>query len=165
MSYIFYILSIFIAIGMIIELNMTTSLVKTSDWWMNSREIVHVYNNKSWLKTYKELKKLDVKACKKIGAQLNVPLGVGELASIEGLEPLKEIPCVKDFIQYYHVGDSVLPKHIGTLGQHFGRFTMVADTEEEIFAAVERVTKELLIVSTEGSRMNQMLFDIKRTEK
>jgi len=46
-----------IQIGMIIELNMATNVVNTSDWWLDSSATVHVCNNKSWFKTYKELKK------------------------------------------------------------------------------------------------------------
>ena len=46
-----------IQIGMIIELNMTTNVVKTSDWWLYSGAIIHVCNNKAWFKTNEELKK------------------------------------------------------------------------------------------------------------
>ena len=114
--------------------------------------------------TAEELEKLDVRQTNKVGAQLNVPLSVGEIGAIKGLEELKAMPCVKDFIQYYHVGDSILPKHIGTLGQHFGRFTLVADSREEIEAAVSRVNAELLISDVNGKRMNEILFDFSRTE-
>jgi hypothetical protein len=46
-----------IQIGMITELNMTTNVVKTSDWWLDSGATIHVCNNKAWFKTYEELKK------------------------------------------------------------------------------------------------------------
>jgi len=46
-----------IQIEMITELNMTTNVVKTSDWWLDSGATVHVCNNKAWFKTYEELKK------------------------------------------------------------------------------------------------------------
>ncbi len=114
--------------------------------------------------TEEELEKLDVKQNHKVGAQLNVPLRVGEIGDIQGLEPLKAMPCVKDFIQYYNVGDSILPKNIGTLGQHFGRFTLIADSREEIEAAVSRVNAELVISDTNGNKMNEMLFDLNRTK-
>jgi len=41
-----------IQIEMIIELNKTTNIVKTSDWWLDSSATVHVCNNKAWFKTY-----------------------------------------------------------------------------------------------------------------
>jgi len=46
-----------IQIRMITELNMTTNVVKTSYWWLDSGVTVHVCNNKAWFKTYEELKK------------------------------------------------------------------------------------------------------------
>lgn len=112
-----------------------------------------------------EIIKFDIKCGNRIGAQINVPLSVGEIASIEGLEDLKSISCVADFIQYYHVGDSVLQKHIGTLGQHFGRFTLIADDEKTIFDAVNRISNELVVKSVEGKVMNSMLFDVNRAQR
>ena len=110
------------------------------------------------------LQSIDVTANKKIGAQLTVPLWEGTIASVEGLEELKKIPCLLDFIQYYKVGDTVRPEHIGTLGQHFGRFSMIADTHEEIVAAVERISKELVIKDENGKVMNLFHFDMDRTK-
>jgi hypothetical protein len=47
-----------IQIRMTTELNMATNVLKTSDWWLDSGATVHVCNNKTWFKTYEELKKL-----------------------------------------------------------------------------------------------------------
>ncbi|MBQ3082291.1 MAG: hypothetical protein IJB76_00040 [Clostridia bacterium] len=111
-----------------------------------------------------ELEGINILSPKRFGAQLTVPLRVGTIASIEGLEGLKNMPCVVDFIQYYHEGDTLLPKNMGTLGQHFGRFTMVADSPEELKNAVARINGELVIKDTEGARMNGLKFDLERTE-
>ncbi len=111
-----------------------------------------------------ELQKLDISSNQRIGAQLMVPLWEGTIASIEGLEELKKIPCLQDFIQYYQEGDTILPKHIGTLGQHFGRFTLIADSQDEIFDAVERIKKELVLKDENGNVMNTLLFDWNRTK-
>lgn len=115
--------------------------------------------------TPEEQAKLDVKCGGRLGAQLTIPLDIGEIASIEGLEELKAMPCMVDFIQYYHVGDSILPKYIGTLGQHFGRFTMVAEDMKDLKAAIERINRELVIKSTDGTKMNRMQFDFNRTKE
>jgi hypothetical protein len=48
-----------IQIGMITKLNMTTNVVKISDWWLYSSAIVYICNNKAWFKTYEELKKAE----------------------------------------------------------------------------------------------------------
>ena len=46
-----------IQIGIITALNMTTNIVKTSDWWLNSDATIHICNNKVCFKTYEESKK------------------------------------------------------------------------------------------------------------
>lgn len=115
--------------------------------------------------TPEERAKLDITCGGKIGAQLTIPLCVGQIASIEGLDALKDIPCVKDFIQYYYVGDCIIEKDIGTLNQHFGRFTCVANSMEEIEQTVNQIQKELYIRDTNGNRMNRLLFDLNRAEK
>ena len=111
-----------------------------------------------------ELHGVDVSSNRKIGAQLMVPLWEGTISSIEGLEELKKLPCLQDFIQYYEVGDTLLPKHIGTLGQHFGRFTLVAEEKKIIFDAVRRITNELVIRDENGNVMNTLHLDLERTK-
>ncbi len=111
-----------------------------------------------------ELQKLDISKNQRIGAQLMVPLWEGTIASIEGLEELKKLPCLQDFIQYYQVGDAILPKHIGTLGQHFGRFTLIAEDQETIVDAVRRITNELVIKDEKGNVMNTLHLDLERTK-
>ena len=100
----------------------------------------------------------------KFGAQLTIPLCKGEIASIDGLEELKKLPCLADFIQYYYVGDCISEKHLGTLGQHFGRFTFVSESRDEIFDAVAKINSELIIKDTDGNIMNSIHFDSLRTK-
>ena len=114
--------------------------------------------------TEEEKAKLDVKCGNKIGAQLNFPLDAGTIGSIEGLEEAKTVECVKDFIQYHHVGSTVTESVLGTLGQHFGRFTMIADSEKEIHDSVEKISSLLVIRDTNGNKMNSKFFDFKRTK-
>ncbi len=111
-----------------------------------------------------DLQKFDVNCNGKIGAQLMVPLWEGTIGSIEGLEDLKKLSCLQDFIQYYREGDTILPKHIGTLGQHFGRFTLIAEDQKTIFDAVRRITNELVIKDQEGKVMNTLQLDLERTK-
>ena len=42
---------------MITKLNMVTSAMKTSNWWLDSGATIHTCKNKAWFKTYEELKK------------------------------------------------------------------------------------------------------------
>ena len=97
-----------------------------------------------------------------LAAQLMVPLNAGTLGRIEGLEQAMSHPAVKDFIQYYQVGQCVQKSYIGTLSQHFGRFSIIADSREEIVATIDAIQKELQIYDTDGNRMNVMQFDLAR---
>lgn len=112
--------------------------------------------------TEEEREKLDVSCGGRCGAQLMIPLRAGTVGSVDGLEQLLEMPCVGDFIQYYQVGDRVEEHSVGTLGQLFGRFTLVADDRQEIVQAVERIQKELVVRDDRGEAMTVLSFDLAR---
>lgn len=112
--------------------------------------------------TAEELQKLQSGGNGKLGAQLTVPLNAGTIAAINGLEELKMLPCVTDFIQYYRVGDTVNESAIGTLGQHFCRFTMIADSADKLTQTINRISETLLITDTDGKKMNELKFDTNR---
>ncbi len=112
-----------------------------------------------------EVKDIDLMHMKGVGAQLMLPLTVGTIGKIEGLDAVLALPCVTDFIQYYHAGDTLKLEHMGTLSQHFGRLSLLADREEEILDAVRFVNDTLVVTDTDGKRMNVMLFDPQRTKR
>lgn len=114
--------------------------------------------------TAEEKAKLDIRCGGKVGVQLNVPLSAGTIGSIDGLEKLKALPCVVDFIQYYKVGDTVKESVIGTLGQHFGRFTMIANDINELQNAILTINKALSVRDPNGKELNEMKFDINRAK-
>lgn len=109
-----------------------------------------------------EIAALNVKEMRHVAAQLMVPLNAGTLGRIEGLEQAMSHPAVKNFIQYYQVGQCVEKSYVGTLSQHFGRFSIIADSAEEITATVDAIQKELRIYDAEGAQMNVMQFDLER---
>lgn len=51
---------------------------------------------------------------------------------------------------------------MGTLGQHFGRFTLKADNEEEMLSIINEIQKLLLIEDINGNDLYTMKFDTKR---
>lgn len=112
--------------------------------------------------TSEELQKLQSGTGNKLGAQLAVPLNAGTIAAISGLEELKELQCVTDFIQYYRVGDTVKESVIGTLGQHFCRFTMISDSADSLKQTIHKISDTLLITDTDGKKMNVLKFDTNR---
>lgn len=112
--------------------------------------------------TQDEVKEVNVITPKKVGAQLMVPLNIGTVSEIEGLEEAKALSCVADFIQYYNVGETVEKRFIGTLSQHFGRFTLLADSEEEIFDTVRKIQSTLTVYDENKKPMNVLKFDLSR---
>ena len=104
--------------------------------------------------------------CKgKRGCQLMIPLCVGKIARIEGIEEIKEHKLVTDFIQYYKVGSSIEQKNIGTLGQHFGRITFISDSLEQTIETIEYFQKVVKVYDENGNVMNNLPFDVKRLSK
>lgn len=109
-----------------------------------------------------ERKRINIKCNGKYGAQLMIPLNAGTIGKIVGLEKIMSIPCVTDFIQYYRIGDIVKEEYIGTLQQHFGRFTMIANDRNIICNTVEEIQSLLLISDVDGNRMNVLHFELSR---
>ena len=95
-------------------------------------------------------------------AQLMIPLNCGTIMSIEGLDEIKNMKGVDDFLQYYHIGDTVEKKYLGTLAQHFGRFTLSSQSKEGIIELVNQIQSKLKIIDTKGNNMYTMLFDTAR---
>ncbi len=112
-----------------------------------------------------ELDKIDLELGGKIGAQLMMPLSVGKIGSIEGVEQVKAHPSVVDYIQYYGVGDEIEKRHIGTLGQHFCRVTYICDTIDEAIRALEFFRDTVKVYDEGGEQMNRLLFDSTRIKR
>lgn len=112
--------------------------------------------------TPEEAANIDLSFGGRAAGQLMIPLSVGTIGKIEGLEKAKAHPEIVDFIQYYKVGQTVDKSCIGTLQQHFGRFTMIADSEAELIATVKKIQSELKIYDTEGNSMQKLVFDTGR---
>lgn len=110
-----------------------------------------------------ELERLDVACNGRCGAQLMVPLGAGTIGEIQGLDETVKMKGVCDFLQYYNVGDTVDPSCIGTLQQLFGRYTLVADSKDELRNTMEAIQNKLKVFDVDGRVMNNMPFDLSRT--
>lgn len=109
-----------------------------------------------------EVEKIDLNFKGKVGCQLMIPLSLGVISRIEGMEEVKANPAVVDFLQYYGEGDEIGPKQIGTLGQHFCRITYIVDTKKESLDLIEEIQDKIKIYDQNGQKMNVQPFDIKR---
>ncbi|MGI6122416.1 MAG: hypothetical protein ACOYH0_09060 [Saccharofermentanales bacterium] len=109
-----------------------------------------------------EIEQIDLGCNGKVGAQLMILLVEGTINGVEGLKAAMALPSVTDFIQYYEIGGAVKKEYIGTLQQHFGRFTMIADDVDQPFDTIRAIHKILVIYNTENARMNVLQFDLHR---
>lgn len=114
--------------------------------------------------TSEELKKIDCCQDGTIMAQLMLPLECGTIGAVEGLEDILLLPNIVDFLQYYNVGDSIVPEVYGTLGQHFGRFTLKTESKTKMLELVKRIQDTLKIKDTSGNDMYVMKFDLARVK-
>ncbi len=112
--------------------------------------------------TEEETAKIDLSCHGRIGGQLMMPLDVGTIGSIEGVERIKENPAVVDYLQYYNIGDTIEQRIIGTLGQHFGRITFIVDSHEEELEIIQYFQNTIRVYDVGGKRMNNLQFDISR---
>lgn len=115
--------------------------------------------------TNEEVNQIDLKCQGRFGAQLMIPLNAGTIGNVSGLEKAVNLPVVTDFIKYNQIGDTVKKEFIGTLQQYFGRFTMIADSEEAITEAIMQIQSELGIYDNNGNKMNALQFDLSRLAK
>lgn len=106
-----------------------------------------------------ELKRIDLNCNGRCGAQLMVPLNPGMVGRIEGLTESMAQPNVTDFLQYYFPGDVIKKEYIGTLQQHFGRFTVIADNESEILECVSTLQEKLAVYDPNGRVLNTIRFN------
>lgn len=114
--------------------------------------------------TEDEIDQIDLNCHGKVGAQLMIPLNSGTIGKVEGLEASKALPTVTDFIQYYREGETVRKEFIGTLQQHFGRFTFIADSVDKLTETVRFIQANLVIRNTDNERMNVLQFDLNRLQ-
>lgn len=93
---------------------------------------------------------------------LTVPLKAGVIGKIAGIDEVRQDQAVLDFVQYYHEGDTLEEKYIGTLVQHFCRIKIMTRSEEEFQEKVNLFQSLIKIEDTDGNSMIYRLFDTNR---
>ena len=84
----------------------------------------------------------------------------GRIATIAGLDEIRNIPEVINITQYLHEGDDLATRFVGTLGQSFARFHIVADTQIRLAAVLREIENKLQILSDTGESMLLPLFQM-----
>ena len=97
-----------------------------------------------------------------------LPLRLGTISSVYGIDDIRRQKDVVDVTVYYGCGHKCIPDHLNTLDQLFARVMIVSDTEEELVSALQMVRnsvsvrnelgEDLLIWDTFDSLMKSRLI-------
>ena len=89
----------------------------------------------------------------KQAASLAIPLKVGTIAKVLGSETIPQIKGVVNYTYFCDVNDTILPKHINTLSQLFGRVMVVRDSKEELFSSLKEIRDSISVLDKQGNEM------------
>ena len=112
--------------------------------------------------TSDEVSKINPYINNKQAVSLCIPLKVGKIRQIDGLERIARNIDLESFTQYYKEGDVITHDKIGTLLQHFGRFKFFADSNEDMIDKINYIQDNIKIIDTENNDMIYMRFDTER---
>ena len=89
-----------------------------------------------------------------------LPLRLGTIAHIEGLEMVQKLPGVVDVTVYYGEGHECTQKHINTLDQLFARVIVVTENEEALFNTLKSIRENVKVTDRGGNILiNWTTFD------
>lgn len=97
-----------------------------------------------------------------LAGSLCVPLNIGTVSKIEGLDAIKALPGVIDVMQNYRIGDRMTADKIGTLPQLFGRFKFMVNHHEEAAQLMDAIQNVLVVLDEDGRDMVYKRFETKR---
>lgn len=89
----------------------------------------------------------------KQAASLAMPLRVGTIGKVEGMDEIMKIRGVVNFTHFCDEGDTILDKHVNTLSQLFGRVMIVRDNKEDLFEGLKQIRDTIVVKDTEGNDM------------
>lgn len=109
-----------------------------------------------------EIQKIDPYLKGKKACVLSIPLEMGIIGSISGMEEIAKMPEVYFTTQYYSPGDEITEKKMSTLDQLFARFTIIVDGEEQLLSVINQINAILSVKDTDGKEMYLQRFDPRR---
>ncbi len=82
-----------------------------------------------------------------------LPLRLGTIAEIYGLDSIKSHKDIVDVTVYYDVGHECVAKHINTLDQLFARIMIVSKSEEELYSQLLAIRKAVKVLDLDGNEL------------
>lgn len=86
----------------------------------------------------------------------------GKIDRIEGLEELQAMPEILKILQFYHEGDEVTQKSIGTLNQTFARIFVQGRDPQHLLQLIEHIQKNLHVLDESGESMLLPGYDCRK---
>lgn len=111
-----------------------------------------------------ECDKIDPYLNGRIAASFCIPLNIGTIASISGLDLIENKLNIESFTQYYFVGDTITNDKIGTLQQHFGRFKFFVENRNQLVEYINFIQDNLCIKGNGGEDMVYLKFNTSRIQ-
>lgn len=100
-----------------------------------------------------DLKLIDPYFNGKKASTVALPLRLGTIAHIEGLEKVKKMHGVVDVTVYYGEGHECVAKHINTLDQLFARIIVAGDNDENLFETLKKIRKTVKVTDADSQNM------------
>jgi len=100
-----------------------------------------------------EVECIDPYLCGKHAASLAIPLRVGTISKISGTEILSQTEGIINYTHFCDEGDVILPQHMNTLSQLFGRIMVVKDTRSELMETLNQIRRSISILDADGKEM------------
>lgn len=130
-------------------------------------EFYNKYNQVHLLLEYALTGKMDEKLLsltdphfKGLGLLLTISLKEGRIAKVEGIDEIKQLQGVYDFVPVHFVGDDLRGQ--GTSTQIFGYGFCVAESLEVLNEVVNRVREKLVVEDEDGVNMLLGILDVKQ---
>lgn len=121
----------------------------------NSLKMLIHYSATGQMCEEEDIKKIDAGFRGKTAATLAIPLRTGIISSYDGFDAVRDYSGVIDITRYYGNGDEILPKHINTLDQLFGRIMVSADSKDSLWSILLSIRKTVSVKDDKGEEMIQ----------
>lgn len=89
----------------------------------------------------------------KKAASMAMPLCLGTIGSISGLDKIMEMKGVVNLTHFYEVGDTIVQKNINTLDQLFARVMVACDCQDELMETLNNIRHLVSVKDIDGKEM------------
>lgn len=86
-------------------------------------------------------------------ASIAIPLKEGCIGSIQGFEKIDSISEIGNITQYWTIGETILPKHIGTLDQLLARIPIITKGKKRLSEIMMEIKQNLSVKDVNGEEM------------